>query len=57
VAYTNTLLADDNDPELQAATWAFLSHMLSGNPVLHGRLLYGSDWETIGQAAVTTLGD
>ncbi|HEY1933844.1 MAG TPA: amidohydrolase family protein [Acetobacteraceae bacterium] len=50
VAFANTLLPTDNDPELQA-TWAFLHDMLGGNPVLGDRLMYGSDWEMVGEAA------
>jgi len=49
-AVSDTLLTDSSSPELQA-TSSFLSRVLNGNSVLGRRLLYGSDWEMVGQAA------
>jgi predicted TIM-barrel fold metal-dependent hydrolase len=50
IAFASSLLPARGDTEEQAA-WAFLHDMLGGNPVLRQRLMYGSDWEMVGQAA------
>ena len=50
VAFASSLLLARGDPEAQAA-WTFLRDMLGGNPVLRQRLMYGSDWAMVGQAA------
>lgn len=50
VAFASSLLLQRGSAEEQAA-WAFLHDMLAGNPVLGQRLMYGSDWEMVGQAA------
>lgn len=48
VAFANNLLVAKGDPEEQR-TWSFLHDMLTGNAMLGKRLMYGSDWEMVGQ--------
>lgn len=50
IAFASSLLLTRGNAEQQAA-WAFLRDMLAGNTVLGKRLMYGSDWEMVGQAA------
>jgi len=50
VAFASSMLPARGGAERQAA-WVFLHDMLGGNPALGQRLMYGSDWEMVGQAA------
>jgi hypothetical protein len=49
IAFASNLLADPRNPELVAGK-AWLRDLLSTHPTLSERLMYGSDWEMVGQA-------